>query len=47
MQAPCQIDYAQIAVKYTNYTFIYAINFQNENLRADFLCDRMQKSNAR
>jgi hypothetical protein len=47
LQALCQIDYAQIAVKYVDNAFNYAINLQNENFRADFLCDRMQKSNAR
>ncbi|NNU58378.1 hypothetical protein [Rhizobium indigoferae] len=47
MQALCQIDYAQIAVKYVDNAFNYAINNERENFRANFLSDGVQKSNAR
>jgi hypothetical protein len=46
LQALCQIDYAQIAVKSNENTFNYAINNENENFRANFLSDGVQKSNA-
>jgi hypothetical protein len=36
LQALCQIDYAQIAVKCTNNAVNYAINFQNEILELIF-----------
>lgn len=47
MQAPCQIDYAQIAVKSVDNAFNYTINNENKNFRANFLSDGVQKSNAR
>ncbi|OBZ94683.1 hypothetical protein ADU59_16065 [Pararhizobium polonicum] len=46
MQAPCQIDFAQTAVKYRKNTFNYAINFGEGKFEADFLGDSVQKSNA-
>jgi hypothetical protein len=46
LQAACQIDFAQMAVKFRNNTFNYAINCGKEISKTDFLGSSVQKSNA-